>query len=78
MEANFVEHLFGGSRDSRVGLQYMIADGAFLRYKDEHDWKDLENEIRKMFYAALIPRAWQMSPTLQSTDRKRYSNPLFM
>lgn len=56
----------------------MVADGAMIHYKDEHDWKDLENEIMKLFMGAIIPEAWKHAPDLKPDDQNKYSAPFFL
>lgn len=82
MQIMQVNDLFNGSSNSMQALWRIIDGGTFTLFDGNNTLFDYHEEIKKMFFAALIPKTWEVAPGFEdekgSGYLKRVSTPIFL
>lgn len=82
MQEKQIENLFNGSSSSMRYLSRLVDGGTFFTFDGNQTLFDYHQEVKRMFFAALIPYAWRLGPgyadDLEAPNYDIYSNPLFL
>lgn len=82
MQVKQVDDLFNGSTPSMQALWRTINDGTFTNFDGNNTLLGFHEEVKKMYFAALIPNTWRVAPGFEA-DRNGpeytlYSTPMFL
>lgn len=75
-----VNDLYNGSSASMSTLHKIIDGGTFTWFDGNRTLFDYHEEIKKMFFAALIPKVWEVAPGYEDKpdERKWHATPMFL
>lgn len=76
MQASQVHDLYNGSTASMRVLSRMVDGATFAHFSGNNSLLEYHQEVKKMFFAALIPKAWAVAPGYQSKPNDR--EPVFI
>ncbi|KAL1976365.1 hypothetical protein VTN31DRAFT_2647 [Thermomyces dupontii] len=80
MQMKQVNDLYNGSSASMSTLHKIIDGGTFTWFDGNRTLFDYHEEIKKMFFAALIPKVWEVAPGYEDKpdERKWHATPMFL